>query len=91
MKHFIFKMIFTRKSEKGNGYSYEEANPFLTNLPTYIRFLRCKNGGKEGWNFCLERGFLKKEREKLHLKNIPKRIIFGIFVPQIAKMGWVYL
>ena len=86
-------MIFTRKSEKGNGYSYEEANPFLTNLPTYIRFLRCKNGGKEGWNFCLERGFLKKEREKLYLKNIPKRKreikkrIFGILVPQIAKIG----
>ena len=86
-------MIFTRRSEKGNGYSYEEANPFLTNLPTYIRFLRCKNGGKEGWNFCLERGFLKKEREKLYLKNIPKRKreikkrIFGILVPQIAKIG----
>ena len=82
-------MIFTRKSEKGNGYSYEEANPFLTNLPTYIRFLRCKNGGKEGWNFCLERGFLKKEREKLYLKTFlrERKEFLGFLCLKLLKWG----
>ena len=33
MKHFIYKMMFTWKREKRNGYSYEEANLILKNLP----------------------------------------------------------
>jgi len=37
-------MTFTRKREKENGYRYEEADPFLTNLPTYLRFF-----GNERW------------------------------------------
>jgi len=47
MKQFIYNMIFTRKREKGNGYGYEEANPFLKNLPTYLRFLENERWKRE--------------------------------------------
>ena len=46
------------------------ASPFPTNLPTCLRFWRCKNGGKEDWNFCLEKDFIKKKGEKKFLKNL---------------------
>jgi len=56
--------MLTRKREKGNRYSYEEANPFLTKLLTYLRFFGNKRWKGELWKI-LERGFLrKKTREK---------------------------
>ena len=56
-------MMFTRKREKGNGYSYEEANPFLTKLLTYLKLFGNKRWRRELWKI-LERGFLRKKKTR---------------------------
>ena len=62
MKHFIYKnMIFTRKRKKENGYRYEEVDPFLTKLPTYLWFFGNERWKRE-WPKILERGFLRKKK-----------------------------
>ena len=49
----------TKKRERGNGYSYMEANSFPYNIPTYPKRIFFFNEGKEGLkNF--ERDFLRK-------------------------------